>query len=229
MILMFMTAIIVHYTVQVNDLHIALAESNIKQAEQSNKLYDLEQISEENALVVNRYNEQINNINHTLSIHENRLDLHRSELNEYDALFDDVLSYMDEIEEHMRTHPEPVINVRVSEKDIRDIASLVFLEAGSQSYSCKKAIASVIFNRMIKYHLTAQEVIYQRTRSGERVFSPAYKVSSTNPSSSCLMAVRDVLMHGQSIPKNVTAFRNCYYHNFGRPYKRIDNVYFSYE
>ena len=69
MILMFMTAIIVHYTIQVNDLHIALAENSIKQVEQSNKLYDLEQISEENALVVNRYNEQINNINHTLSIH----------------------------------------------------------------------------------------------------------------------------------------------------------------
>ena len=114
------------------------------------------------------------------------------------------------------------LNVKVSEADIRDIAALVYLESGSQSYKCQKAIASVIFNRMIRYNMTAQQVIYQRG-----VFSPANRVSRTTPSRSCLKAVREVLESGATLPLRVTAFRNGRYHSFGSPYCCIDGVYFS--
>lgn len=114
------------------------------------------------------------------------------------------------------------LNVKVSDKDIRDIAALVYLESGAESYKCQKAIASVIFNRMIRYNMTAQQVIYQ---SG--VFTPARRVRSTTPSGSCLRAVREVLESGTTLPRAVVAFRNGNYHNFGSPYCKIDGVYFS--
>lgn len=114
------------------------------------------------------------------------------------------------------------VSVSVSQNDIRNIAALVYLEAGSQSYKCQKAIASVIINRMKRYNKTASQVIWE-----PGVFSPAYKVSSTRPSEQCLKAVRDVLNNGTTLPKNVVAFRNGHYHSFGKRYCCIDGVYFT--
>lgn len=159
------------------------------------------------------YNDQLQNA---------RLALHRDEITDNAQMFTDLLNSYERLENYMKSHPEPALNVKVSEKDIRDIAALVYLEAGSQSYRCQKAIASVIFNRMIRYGMTAQQVIHQNG-----VFSPANRVSSTTPSSSCLMAVREVLEEGTTLPRNVVAFRNGHYHTFGRRYCSIDGVYFT--
>ena len=115
------------------------------------------------------------------------------------------------------------INVKVSEKDIRNIAALVYLEAGSCSYKCQKAIASVVFNRMVRYKKTATQAIYE---SG--VFTVSGRVARTTPSSESLRAVRDVLNNGSIFPTRVTAFRNNRYHSFGKKYCCIDGVYFTY-
>ena len=155
-------------------------------------------------------------------IQDIRLQLHREELDDSAAMFTDLLSSMERLEEHMRSLPDNVLGVNVSDEDVRDVAALVYLEAGSQSYRCQKAIASVIFNRMLKYGMTAQQVIHQ---SG--VFSPAGRVDRTTPSTSCMMAVREVLEEGTTLPRNVVAFRNGHYHSFGRNYCCIDGVYFS--
>lgn len=112
--------------------------------------------------------------------------------------------------------------VNVSQADVYLIARLVYLECGSSSYRCQQAVASVVINRMRRYGKTARQVIYE-----DGVFSVAYKVSRTTPSSSSLRAVRSVINNGVILPRNVVAFRNNRYHSFGRPYCRIDNVYFS--
>lgn len=113
--------------------------------------------------------------------------------------------------------------VRMSEKEIRDVAALVYLEVGGEdSFRLKKAIASVVVNRMRRYGKTATQVIYEAG-----VFSPAYKIPYTTPSSSCIRAVRQVVNNGSIFPIRVTAFRSGHYHSFGRAYCRIGNVYFS--
>ena len=114
-------------------------------------------------------------------------------------------------------------NLKVSARDKKLMASLVYLECGSQSYRCQKAVASVIVNRMIRYRKTARQVIYERG-----VFSVASKVARTTPSQSCVNAVNSVLKDGTILPLRVTAFRNKRYHSFGRRYCCIDGVYFSY-
>lgn len=118
--------------------------------------------------------------------------------------------------------PTKALNVNVTEADIRNISALVYLECGSCSYKCQKAVASVIFNRMMLYHKTANQVIYERG-----VFSPASRVKSTRPSASCVRAVREVLATGTTLPLRVVAFRNGHYHSFGTNYCHIDNVYFT--
>ena len=110
----------------------------------------------------------------------------------------------------------------VTDQEIRDMAALVYLEAGAQSYRCQLAIASVIVNLMVKNHATVNATIFN-----SRTFSPARRISYTNPSQSCINAVRDVLTNGTIFPANVTAFRNRHYHNFGTPYCVIEGVYFS--
>lgn len=113
-------------------------------------------------------------------------------------------------------------SVSVSQADVYLIARLVYLECGSSSYRCQQAVASVVINRMRRYGKTARQVIYE-----DGVFSVACKVSRTRPSSSSLRAVRSVINNGVILPRNVVAFRNNRYHSFGRPYCRIDNVFFT--
>ncbi len=110
----------------------------------------------------------------------------------------------------------------LTDQEMRDMAALVYLEAGAQSYKCQQAIASVIVNLMVKNHASVNSTIFNT-----RTFSPARSISRTNPSQSCINAVRDVLENGCTLPSNVTAFRNRHYHNFGTPYCVIDGVYFS--
>ncbi len=176
-----------------------------------------------------------------LAEHENRLYLieHNQEvmklrLNRHYTMLMDIqmdLAIHDEAIDKLKAMPTPKaksslrrkLNVKVSQKDIRNISSLVYLEAGSCSDKCKKAVASVIFNRMVRYKKTASQVIWQKG-----VFSVRSRVLRTVPSSSCVEAVKDVLKNGTTLPLRVTAFRNKHYHSFGKKYCCIDGVYFTY-
>lgn len=184
-----------------------------EQEESKARIEELKSVNEEQA-------ERISALEHKNDVQDIRIGNHFQKLLEMQA----------QVEEHKevisKITPVPKaskrLNVKVSDKDIRDIAALVYLEAGAESYKCQKAIASVIFNRMIRYNMTAQQVIYQKG-----VFTPSGRIRSTIPSESCLRAVREVLSTGTSLPLRVTAFRNNRYHSFGTPYCRIDGVYFS--
>lgn len=172
-----------------------------------------------------------------LAEHDDRLDLME---HNYDVLkirvgnhYDRLVSLENTVSSHQEILSKPTptpksssrskrLNVKVSQKDIRNIAALVYLECGSCSVRCQRAVASVVFNRMIRYRKTARQVIYENG-----VFSVSGKVERTKPSQTSIDAVNYVLSHGVTLPARVTAFRNGHYHTFGTPYCCIDGVYFS--
>lgn len=121
--------------------------------------------------------------------------------------------------------PEPEPYMEMSESDVYELATLVYLESGAESFECQKAIASVVVHRMQNDNLTLQEVIYAKNQ-----FSPAYLIAQSEPSESTLQAVREVLQDGPTIPNYVTFFRADYYHDWSEliiPYCVIDHTYFS--
>ena len=168
---------------------------------------------------LNEVKSRLSEVEHETQLQGIRLVMHRQ-------MLDEIASDVEVLDGYLPTPtpiPQYAVNVTVSEEDIRNLAALVYLEAGSQSYRCQKAIASVLFNRMMRYGKTASQVIWE-----DGVFSPASRVRSTTPSASCVAAVREVLSSGCTLPRNVLAFRNNHYHtDFGHPYCRIQNVYFS--
>ncbi len=121
------------------------------------------------------------------------------------------------------TEAAPIVNLTTDEAKL--LAALVTLEAGSESYECQKAVASLVINRMWTSNKTLSEVIYEKNQ-----FSVASKVASTTPFTSCVNAVNDVMYNGTTLPIYVTFFRASYYHTWGDqvPYCYIDNTYFSY-
>ena len=125
--------------------------------------------------------------------------------------------------------PEPeVLNyIELSKQQIRDLAALIYLEAGAESYECQKAVASVVINRMIVENKTFKQIVYAKGQ-----FSTARKIDSTKPSESCMKAAKEIVKNGPSIPKWVTFFREGHYFDWGDRYgnyKRIDKTYFSYD
>lgn len=155
-------------------------------------------------------------------------------MDEAELRLDDHMEMLTQIQlwqtEHDKPSPTPTpkarsnnkVSVRLSESDIRNIAALVYLEAGAQGTACKRAVASVVINRMIRYKKTANQIIYE-----PGVFSVADNIARTTPSQSCIDAVRYVIKNGTTIPRSVLAFRNGHYHTFGRRYCVIDGVYFT--
>lgn len=115
--------------------------------------------------------------------------------------------------------------VALTLQETRMLSVLVSLEAGGESYECKKGVASVVINRMLTSGMSLRDVIYQKGQ-----FSTAYKVESSDPHPSCIDAVHDVLTNGRTLPVYVTFFRSGHYHNWGDqiPYVQINNTYFSY-
>lgn len=125
--------------------------------------------------------------------------------------------------EYVQPESEPYMHM--CESDVYELATLVYLESGAESFECQKAIASVVIHRMQNDDLALQEVIYAKNQ-----FSPAYLIAQSEPSESTLQAVKEVLQDGPTIPNYVTFFRADYYHDWSDliiPYCVIDHTYFS--
>lgn len=115
--------------------------------------------------------------------------------------------------------------IYLTDEEIRDFATLVYLEGGNQSYECQLAIASVIVNRMTTSNSSLYDVMYAKNQ-----FTPANRIKQHSPSESTLNAVKEVITYGPTIPEHVIFFRADYYHNWGswvEPYIVYDNTYFS--
>lgn len=128
--------------------------------------------------------------------------------------------------EEVAVADEPEEDVESYDYDLSDIdllARITYLEAGGTSYECQCAVASVVVNRANRGGKSLYDVIYAPGQ-----FTPAYLVSSTTPTQSCVNAATQVLSSGVTIPSNVIYFRAGYYFDWAEPYTNMDNVYFSF-
>lgn len=115
--------------------------------------------------------------------------------------------------------------IDISSNEVHELAALVTLEGGGESYECMKGIASVVINRSLSKNISVHDVIYEPTQ-----FDVIADVSSTTGSDLAYMAVEEVLTYGPIFPLNVTYFRAHRYHSWSKaivPYLNIDNTYFS--
>lgn len=129
-----------------------------------------------------------------------------------------------EVEPATQPTEQPTQYIYLTESEIHEFATLVFLEAGCESYECKKAVASVVVNRMTTRGMDLRSVIYE-----EDQFSPAGYISQNSPTQDSLNAVMEVITYGPTIPLYVTFFRANYYFDWLVPYMSIDHTYFSYD
>lgn len=115
--------------------------------------------------------------------------------------------------------------VYLTDYEVTLLSTLVYLEGGTESYDCQKAIASTVINRMRTTGSTLTDVVYQPGQ-----YSVADKLSYSWYSESARNAVEDVLTNGTTLPIYVTFFRAGYYHTWGDQvaYCYMDNTYFSY-
>lgn len=124
--------------------------------------------------------------------------------------------------------PEPVqsydwtVPIELTPQERDAFAALIMLESQGESMECKRAVASVVLNRMLNDNRTLYEVLY-----ADNQFEPAPYIASTVGNEDCYAAVDYVLANGPTIPRYVTYFA-IYYFDFAIPYTVIDHTYFSY-
>lgn len=138
------------------------------------------------------------------------------------------VSYSTKATKTTTTEPEQLIygvNITLTDSEIYLLATLVYLEAGAESYECQMAIASSVINRIMLGEGDLRTIVY-----APKQYSVAHRLASSKPDDEAMSAVMEVMTVGTTIPIYVTAFRAGYYHSWGDqvPYKKIDHTYFSY-
>lgn len=107
------------------------------------------------------------------------------------------------------------------------LARLVYLEAGTCSPECQRAMASVVLNMVETGYWgnSIEEVIFY-----PNAFSPAYLIKDCTPNQAAYDAVDYVLTYGSQLPKEVRYFRADYDFDWEgyANHTVIDNVYFGY-
>ena len=99
------------------------------------------------------------------------------------------------------------------------IAMVVMSEAGNQDMLGKCAVASVVLNRCDYFGLTVESVVKAK---GQFSF-PYYGTVSED----CYRAVEIAEQSRDLFPATMLYFRNTKYHDFGIPYEKIGDHYFS--
>ena len=107
--------------------------------------------------------------------------------------------------------------VDLTDAEIILLSRLVESEASTESAICKRAVASVVLNRM--------EVVYE-----DGQFDTTTDLELVIPSAESQGAALYVYRNGSVLPTYVTYFRADQYHDWGdqTPFLKIDNTYFSY-
>lgn len=99
------------------------------------------------------------------------------------------------------------------------IAMVVMSEAGNQDMLGKCAVASVVLNRCDYFGLTVESVVKAK---GQFSF-PYYGTVSED----CYRAVEIAEQSRDLFPATMLYFRNTKYHDFGIPYQKLGDHYFS--
>ena len=119
----------------------------------------------------------------------------------------------------------------ICETDKEIITKLVYLVARGECYDGKKAVISIVLNRLESGYWgdTITDVVYAKGQ-----FTPAKLINSTyidkenNTWNECIKAVDEVITYGSTLPKYVLYFRSDYYFSWAKEYNNIGNHYFSY-
>ena len=121
------------------------------------------------------------------------------------------------IEEVTETEEEEPKAPILSDQEL--IAMVVMSEAGNQDMLGKVAVASVVLNRCDYFGLTVESVVKAKGQ-----FSFPYYGTVTDE---CYRAV-EIAEHSRDLfPATMLYFRNTKYHDFGIPYEKIGDHYFS--
>lgn len=99
------------------------------------------------------------------------------------------------------------------------LAAVVMAEAGNQDMLGKVAVASVVLNRCDYFGLTVESVVKAK---GQFSF-PYYGTVSED----CYRAVEIAEQSRDLFPNTMLYFRNTRFHNFGIPYQKLGDHYFS--
>ena len=118
----------------------------------------------------------------------------------------------------------------ICDTDRELIIKLVYLEARGEPYEGKKAVASIVFNRLNSGYWgdTIHDVIYAKGQ-----FTPASRIKDTyitdnNTWNECISAVDEVITNGSNLPEYVLYFRADYYFSWAINYTKIGTHCFSY-
>ncbi|MDO4632337.1 MAG: cell wall hydrolase [Eubacteriales bacterium] len=111
-----------------------------------------------------------------------------------------------------------------TQKEIRLLGTLVYLEAGNQSYYGKKCVASVVVNRIksSRFPNTLKGVIYQ---SGQ--FTPALNGSLDRLNNGNGRIQADSLRAAEEVLRNGSILKGYYFFNGGGGRLKIGDHYFS--
>lgn len=120
---------------------------------------------------------------------------------------------------------------QICDTDKEIITKLVYLEARGECYDGKKAVVSIVFNRLKSGYWgnTISDIVYAKGQ-----FAPAKLIKNTYIDKEnkvwkeCINAVEDVITYGSTLPEYVLYFRADYYFSWAKDYKNIGNHYFSY-
>lgn len=126
-----------------------------------------------------------------------------------------------DIVEETYIEDEPEESYSFSDSDRNIIARLVMAESGNCSLECLWLTGSTLLNLADRYHNGDIEA----TAKDSDIFDVADYLDYVEPNQDC-WDTADRLLSGDR-DYNVMAFRTDYYHSFGTPYRKVDNVYFS--
>ncbi len=127
--------------------------------------------------------------------------------------------------EHKETYYKAV-SENITPEELELVAKIVYLEAGNQSLTGQRAVAEVIFNRVLsdKFPNTVSEVIFQKNPIQ---FSTAASLSKAAPTDEQYNAVETTLSTTDPIlPPDVLFFST--YSNWRTTYEQIGDHYFCY-
>ncbi len=127
-----------------------------------------------------------------------------------------------DIQEKLPFYHEIAKNITSADRDI--LAKIVYLEARDQSYLGQKAVAEVIFNRILsdEFPDTVEKVIFQKNQ-----FTPAYRIPYTTPTQEQYDAVDEVLSEIYTVlDAGVVFFSMGQYNKY--LYEKIGDHYFCY-
>ena len=115
--------------------------------------------------------------------------------------------------------------IYLTDDEIYELATLVWLEGYAESPNCQRAIVSVVINRMRLWNMSLKDVIYA---SGQ--FTPAWMIEFTKPELAQIGYVLDVVEYGPNIPEYVCYFRSKHFHSWNGMYdfEQMGKTYFSY-